>query len=100
MPLAGGPSDKLGNRFELRWVVRRIADLITGRLEWIHIEPPGQDSIEFRCGSAEHEQAHRVKRGLSAGHWTVAAAFGRRLTDSRRNWTEVAMRSAAESVSD
>jgi hypothetical protein len=73
MPLPGGPSDKLGNRFELRWTVRRIVDLITGRLQWIRIEPPGQDAIEFRCAMDRREEAHQVKRGVSTGHWTIAA---------------------------
>lgn len=83
MPLPGGPSDKLGNRFELRWTVRRIVDLVTGRLQWMRIEPPAQDAIEFRCGSDEQEQAHQVKRGLSVGHWTVAALASAQLPDIR-----------------
>jgi tetratricopeptide (TPR) repeat protein len=74
MPLPGGPSDKIGNRYELRWVVRQLVDLVTGRLEWLRIEPPGDDAIEFRCGSHDGESAHQVKRGISGGgHWTLAA---------------------------
>lgn len=74
MPLPGGPSDKLGNRYELRWIARRFVDLLTGRLQWLRIEPPGEDAIEFRCGSNAGEEAHQVKRGLSGGgHWTIAA---------------------------
>lgn len=74
MPLPGGPSDKLGNRYELYWVVRRIIDLLTGRIEWIHIEPPGEDAIEFRCRTTAREEAHQVKRGhANGGHWTTTA---------------------------
>lgn len=74
MPLPGGPSDKIGNRYELRWVVRQLVDLVTGRLEWLRIEPPGDDAIEFRCGGRDGEFAHQAKRGLSGGgHWTIAA---------------------------
>lgn len=74
MPLPGGPSGKLGNRYELRWIVRRLVDLVTGRLEWIRIEPPGEHAIEFRCQTGSGEEAHQIKRGLSGGgHWTIAA---------------------------
>ena len=74
MPLPGGPSDKVGNRYELRWIVRQLLDLVTGRLEWLRVEPPGENSIEFRSGSSHSEEAHQVKRGLAGGgHWTIAA---------------------------
>lgn len=74
MPLPGGPSDKIGNRYELRWIVRRLVDLVTGRLEWLRIEPPGEDAIEFRCGVKHGEFAYQIKRGVSGGgHWTVSA---------------------------
>lgn len=74
MPLPGGPSDKLGNRYELRWVVRRLVDLLTGRLHWLRMEPPGEDAIEFRCQSDTGEHAYQVKRGLAGGgHWTISA---------------------------
>ncbi len=74
MPLPGGPSDKLGNRYELRVVVRRMLDLITGRLDWLRLEVPGEDAIEFRCASEERAEAHQIKRGISGGgHWTISA---------------------------
>lgn len=60
MPLPGGPSDKIGNRYELRWVVRQLVELVTGRLGWIRIEPPGDNAIEFRCGRREAEFAHQA----------------------------------------
>lgn len=74
MPLPGGPSDKIGNRYELRWIVRQLVNLVTGRLVWLRIEPPGEDAIEFRCRSQQGEVAYQVKRGVSGGgHWTLAA---------------------------
>lgn len=74
MPLRGGPSDKIGNRYELRWIVRQLVDLVTGRITWLRIEPPGDDAIEFRCRSRHGEVAYQVKRGVSGGgHWTIAA---------------------------
>ena len=54
--------------------MRQLVDLVTGRLEWLRIEPPGEDAIELRCGSQSAEFAHQVKRGVSTGgHWTIAA---------------------------
>ena len=74
MPLPGGPSDKLGNRYELWIVVRRMLDLVTGKLEWLRLEIPGEDAVEFRCGGEERLEAHQVKRGISGGgHWTISA---------------------------
>jgi hypothetical protein len=65
MPLPGGPSDKLGNRYELRVVVRRFLDLLTGKLDWLRLEIPGEDAIEFRCGAEGRVDAYQVKRGIS-----------------------------------
>src|SRR6185312_9885414 len=73
MPLPGGPSDKLGNRYELRWVVRKFVDLVTGRITSVRIEPPGEDAIEFRCQSNAAPEAYQIKRGVSRGHWAIAA---------------------------
>ena len=33
MPLSGGPSDKLGNRYELWWTVSQFVRIINGELE-------------------------------------------------------------------
>ena len=72
--MPGGPSDKAGNRYELDWVVRRLVDLVIGRVDWLRIEPPGEHAIEFRCLAAGRHEAHQVKRGVSGGgHWTIPA---------------------------
>ncbi len=76
MPLPGGDSDKIGNRFELRWTVRQFIRLLTGEADWIHLEPIGDagDKIEFQLGRADGRiEAHQVKRQQSGkGHWTIA----------------------------
>lgn len=75
MPLPGGPSDKYGNRYELRWTIYKFVELITGRLDWIRIEPPGENAIEFRCRtSSGEEEVWQIKRGIAAaGRWTISA---------------------------
>ena len=75
MPLRGGPADKAGNRYELKWVVRQFLRLLANEITWIWIEPPGLEGerIEFRLERADGEiEAHQVKRQQSAkGVWTV-----------------------------
>lgn len=76
MPLPGGDSDKIGNRFELRWTVRQFIRLLKGEADWIHLEPIGDagEKIEFQLGRADGRiEAHQVKRQQSGkGHWTIA----------------------------
>jgi hypothetical protein len=76
MPLPGGSSDKIGNRFELWWTALCLADILDERAENITIEPPGDlgDGIEFilvRKGVAQH---HQVKRQTTRGlGWSIAS---------------------------
>ena len=43
MALPGGQSDKIGNRFEGRWIVYSIIDVIDERAVSIRLEPPGEE---------------------------------------------------------
>ena len=47
MPLPGGPSDKLGNRYELWWTVSQLVRIMDGQAESIRIEDPNVDKAEF-----------------------------------------------------
>jgi tetratricopeptide (TPR) repeat protein len=75
VPLPGGASDKLGNRYELRWIVVQLVELLTGRIEWLRIETPGEDAVEFRCRlPSGAQEAYQAKRGRAqAGRWTISA---------------------------
>ena len=73
MTRAGGPADKYGNRFEGRWTIHCLTELLRGVAEKIVLEPPGEagEGVEFvlwRDGKAEH---HQVKGGRSRGQWTI-----------------------------
>ena len=50
MPMAGGPADKVGNRYERRWTVSAMPDVIAGVAESLRIEVPGTQGAgaEFR----------------------------------------------------
>jgi hypothetical protein len=74
MGVSGGIADKYGNRFEGRWTVHCLAQLLRERAQKIDLEPPGSagEGVEFvlwRGGKAEH---HQVKAGRSGGQWTIA----------------------------
>ena len=76
MPLAGGPADKVGNRYELKWVVNQFIRLLEGELNRLTVEHIGSegDRIEFLTQSKEgHEEGHQVKRQQAGkGYWTIA----------------------------
>ncbi len=107
MPLAGGPSDKLGNRYEARWTVDRLLDLLWGTCDSIRLEPPALDDRGFefclRKGSALH--FHQVKRQHSSrGHWSlgdlnqhgVLENFWRKLANPEANCVFVSTQDAPE----
>lgn len=77
MPLPGGPADKAGNRFELKWVVRQFLRILAGEVDWIHLEPPDaqNEGIEFRVHTNSGlTEVHQAKRQASStGVWTIPA---------------------------
>ncbi len=75
MPLPGGSSDKIGNRFELWWTAFCLVDLLDERAEQITIEPPGVlgDGVEFVLVRNGVREYHQVKRQISRGSgWTIS----------------------------
>ena len=74
MPLPGGATDKVGNRYEDRWTVYCTIDVMDEKADSIRPEEPGEDGFEFflsRKGNLEYHQVKRQKSGL--GHWTLKA---------------------------
>jgi hypothetical protein len=75
MPLAGGAADKFGNRYEGRWTVNCMIDVMDERACSICLEPPGAEGegIEFWVRRGDKREYHQVKRQHSArGSWTIA----------------------------
>ena len=75
MPLPGGPADKFGNRYEGRWTVNCMIDVMDERADAIRLEPPGAEGegIEFWVRRGDRREYHQVKRQHSAsGRWTLA----------------------------
>ncbi|MCY7393821.1 MAG: hypothetical protein LH647_20680, partial [Leptolyngbyaceae cyanobacterium CAN_BIN12] len=74
MPLPGGATDKLGNRYEGRWTVSCMIDVMDEKAESIRLEKPGEDAFEFFLHRGNQLECHQVKRQKTGlGHWTLSA---------------------------
>jgi hypothetical protein len=74
MPLPGGPTDKFGNRYEGRWTVNCMVDVMDEQADSIRLEPPRVegDGVEFWIQRGDVREYHQVKRQHSAsGRWTL-----------------------------
>ena len=75
MPLPGGAAEKFGNRYEGRWTVACLLDVMAERADAIRLEPPGPEDqgFEFWIRKQGVREYHQVKRQKSSGHWTLHA---------------------------
>lgn len=73
MPLPGGPTDKLGNRYELWWTVSQLVRMLHGKAESIRIEDPGVTEAEFVIVSEGRKELHQAKRSHPDGKWSLAS---------------------------
>lgn len=73
MPLPGGASDKFGNRYEGRWTVFSMTQVMDESADSICLEPPGEDGegVEFWLKKGDSREYHQVKRQQSTGSWTL-----------------------------
>ena len=88
----GGYAEKLGNRYEGRWVVRQVLHLLNGEIRPITVEAIGDDEagvdlwIERKDGVREAQQC---KIGNSANpDWSMAALNQRRILQYLRRQLE------------
>ncbi|MBI4641386.1 MAG: hypothetical protein HY731_11870 [Candidatus Tectomicrobia bacterium] len=75
MPLPGGSADKLGNRYEGRWTVVCMVEVMDERADAIRLEPPGVEGegVEFWLQRENVREYYQAKRQHSAsGRWTLA----------------------------
>ena len=73
MPLPGGPSDKIGNRYELWWTVYQFVRIINGEVESIRIEDPTIDKAEFVITNGGCREFHQAKRSHPDGKWSLSS---------------------------
>ena len=69
--MPGGAADKAGNRYEHRWVVLRISEMLETKVSRIHLEPPGRGGagIELTVDEGGITWGEQVKD--TAGNWTI-----------------------------
>ena len=82
MPLAGGASDKFGNRYEGRWTVLQMVELIDERADSLRLEPPGTEGVgvEFWVRRGTAYEYHQIKRQHGAeGRWTIGSLNDRQV---------------------
>lgn len=74
-PRPGGEAAKFGDRFEGRWTVRYLLDVLFGRAEAVVVEDvdDAAESVEFYATVNGGEQGHQVKRQWRANvTWPVS----------------------------
>ncbi|MCY4090690.1 MAG: hypothetical protein OXF62_07720 [Caldilineaceae bacterium] len=106
MPLPGGAAEKFGNRYERRWTVACLLDVMDEKADSIRLEPPGPEGqgVEFWISKQGVREYHQVKRQHSIGHWTlhilkregVLSNFITRLQDPKTRCVFVSANSAQQ----
>ena len=73
MPLPGGAAEKFGNRYEGRWTVACLLDVMDEKADSIRLEPPdpAEQGFEFWTTKQGIREYHQVKRQHSNGQWTL-----------------------------
>lgn len=74
-PRPGGEADKFGNRYEGRWVIRQLLDVLAGRAASIVLEEVGEGGVGVEFALLRNDgttEAHQVKRQRgNANGWSI-----------------------------
>lgn len=92
--IPGGIADKLGNRYEAKWLVRCLMDVIDGnKASWLNFESVDTEyqGFEFAIARDEITEWHQTKINAPGGNWTLNAlkkegvlkAFSNRLSTDK-----------------
>lgn len=76
MPLPGDSADKFGNRYEGRWTVSCLAEILDERADSISLQPPDPEGegVEFWLRKGDIKEYHQVKRQHgSRNYWSISA---------------------------
>jgi ABC-type phosphate/phosphonate transport system ATPase subunit len=95
MPLPGGPTDKFGNRYEGRWTVFCMIEVMREHADSIRLEPPGAEGegVEFWVRRGNEHIYHQVKRQQSGvGRWTLGELQEKRVLSNF--WQKLAEKTA------
>lgn len=88
--IQGGIAGKLGNRYEAKWLVRSLIDVIADKAKWLKFESIETEyrGFEFAVARGQITEWHQTKIYSPKGNWTINAlkvegvlkAFSRRLS--------------------
>lgn len=69
----GGIADKVGNRYEARWLTHQLLRLLDGTVQAVTVEALGDDEqgFEFSITRANGSEWHQCKRQTAAGTWSI-----------------------------
>ncbi|HEY9853869.1 MAG TPA: ATP-binding protein [Leptolyngbyaceae cyanobacterium] len=98
MPLPGGATDKFGNRYEVRWTVACMIEVMDENADSIRLEPPGVEGegVEFWLSKGNSRGYHQVKRQQSVGNWTIVNLKNKEILSNF--WKKLTKSSTAECV--
>ncbi|WOF75182.1 hypothetical protein QMT40_002845 [Parvibaculaceae bacterium PLY_AMNH_Bact1] len=70
---AGGIADKLGNRYEAKWLVCQLLDVIRGKAQWLRFEGINRnfEGFEFSIARDGIVEWHQTKVNNQNGNWTL-----------------------------
>ncbi len=73
--IRGGIADKLGNRYEAKWLVRSLIDVIADKAKWLKFEGVETEyqGFEFANARGEITEWHQTKINSPNGNWTINA---------------------------
>jgi hypothetical protein len=80
----GGAADKAGNRYERRWTLLAVLDLLIGKAQSLQVEVPGEKGAgaEFLQVAADGTPVwHQVKRQHASGQWTIASLVNNKVVE-------------------
>ncbi|MCA8287303.1 AAA family ATPase [Burkholderia vietnamiensis] len=88
--IPGGIADKLGNRYEAKWLALKLIDVVLGHASMLCFEGTAEafSGFEFLLMKGAEKQWHQVKISNTSGNWTtnrlqklgVLDAFRKRLS--------------------
>ncbi|GIO56909.1 hypothetical protein [Paenibacillus cineris] len=76
----GGRADKSGNRFEIRWVIYKILEILDEKLDYIILEALGDDErgVDIWIGKESSREGQQCKgRNSSKEYWDFGTANAR-----------------------
>src|SRR5664280_561791 len=85
--IPGGQAGKLGNRYEAKWLVRCLMDIIADKADWLKFEGVETEyqGFEFAIGRGDITEWHQTKINSPGGNWTINALKKRQVLKAFSN---------------